>query len=107
MALMTKARAGTIARGDFAGEVIRVEFEAMKSTRDLLRQVKLSKKEIGKSHYYHYFFDMPEDFERYLSFERGLFPPDHSALREYELYYDRLRKSEEKEPNKHLQPTPR
>jgi hypothetical protein len=97
-ALSAKARAGTITRGDFAKEVEMVEFEALKSTRDLLRQVKLTKKEISKSHYYHYFFEMPDDFEGFLSYEEHLFPPGDPAMREYELSYDRLRRSEPKEP---------
>jgi hypothetical protein len=94
-ALVAKARAGTIARGDFAREVAKVEFEALKSTRDLLRQVKLSKKEIAKSHYYHYFFEMPDEFESFLLYQRKL-PTDQPPMREYELDYDQLRKSEAK-----------
>src|SRR5689334_20953730 len=76
--LMAEARSGTIARGDFARKVMKVEFEALKSTRDVLHQIKLSKKEIGKSHYYHYFFEMPDDFEGSLSYQEKLFPRDHS-----------------------------
>jgi hypothetical protein len=98
-AIVDKARAGRIARGDFAREVFRVEFDAVKTTQELLRQVKLSKKEIGKSHNYHYLFETPNDFEGYLSYVAKLFPADQSPLRKYELYFDQIRKSEAKEPN--------
>jgi len=92
--LTEKARKETISRAEFAKGIDRVEFDALISTRDLLLHLGLSKKEIKRSHYYHYFADMPTDFDSYLSYRRSLFPANHDPMEIYESQYDLLRKSE-------------
>jgi hypothetical protein len=92
--LLKKARAGTVSRTDFAQGILRVQYDAVISTRDLLEHLGLGKKEIKKSHYYHYYFDMPTDFDGYLSYQKSLFPTNQGPMEEYELKYDSLRKSQ-------------
>src|SRR6266404_4266178 len=50
--LFERARAGTITRDEFARAALRFEFEAVKTTREVVRGFPLSRKERQKSHYY-------------------------------------------------------
>ena len=92
--LVGKARSGTISKPDFAKGILKIEFDALITARELLLRVRLGKKEIKHSHYYRSFVDMPTDFDRYLTWQKSLFPTNHGPMEEYESNYDLLRKSE-------------
>jgi hypothetical protein len=51
--LVESARSRNVSKQAFARGILRIEFEATKSTRDLLIPLKASKKEMKESHYYH------------------------------------------------------
>jgi hypothetical protein len=92
--LADRAKTGVISKDDFAKGIMRVEFDAVLKERDFVLNLGLSKKEIKKSHYFHYFADTPTDFDRYLLYVESLYPTNHSPMEEYEATYDRLRKSQ-------------
>ena len=90
--LYDEARSGTIGRTDFAREIIRQEFVAVKRTRDLLGKLKFTKKEKSASHFYKDFAECPDNFEDFLTYVRSLDPARRDQLSEYEKEYDTLRK---------------
>jgi hypothetical protein len=90
--LFEKARAGTIARDEFAMAMLRFEFEGAKATRDLVRDFHLTKKESQKSHEYGLFLNCPNDFEGFLAYTQKV-SAGHDPIKEYEAQYDALRKA--------------
>ena len=72
--LIEDAKAATISRTEFARAILKVEFEADKTTRDLLRSLDLGEKDKAKSYYYGRYRDLPDDFEGYLSFIKQASP---------------------------------
>jgi len=91
--LIEEAKAGTISRTEFARAILKVEFEADKTTRDLLGRLELGAKDKAKSYYYGRYRDLPDDFEGYLSFIKRA-SPKFDAIGRYELQYDSLRKNQ-------------
>jgi hypothetical protein len=91
-ALVERAKAGAIARDEFAKAVLRAEFEAFKPTRDLVCSFHLSRKERQKSYYYARLLDCPNDFDGFLSYTKEL-SPNRDPIKDYEAQYDALRKS--------------
>ena len=89
--IFDKARAGTISRTDFPRAILKLEFEADKTVRDLLAHLDVGKREKAKSYYYRRYQDLPDDFEGYLSFIKRV-SPKRNAIGDYELQYDSLRK---------------
>jgi hypothetical protein len=90
--LFERAKAGTVARDEFARATLRVEFEAIKATRDLVRGFGLSRKERQKSYYYNRFLDCPNDFDGFLSYTQKI-SASRDPIKDYEAQYDALRKS--------------
>ncbi len=88
--LCQQAKAGSISRSDFAREILKVEFGATKTTRDLIAALKLDKKEMAQTHYFSKFMECPNTFEDFLTY-----PKEDShhrdVLKEYESKYDALR----------------
>ena len=91
--LFKDAKAGTISRSEFARAILKVEFEAAKTTRDLLGRLELGKKDIAKSYYYGRYRELPDDFEGYLLYIKRV-SPKMDAIGGYELQYDSLRKNQ-------------
>jgi hypothetical protein len=91
--IFEQARAGTISRTEFARAILKVEFEADKTIRDLLAHLDVAKRERAKSYYYGRYRDLPDDFEEYLSFIKRA-SPKRDAIGDYELQYDSLRKNQ-------------
>jgi hypothetical protein len=89
--LAQRTSAGTISSTEFATEVLRAEFEALKTTRDLLRDLKLSKKEKACSYFYPIIMPCPSDFQSFLSYTKRVSAP-RDVMKEYETKYDALRK---------------
>jgi hypothetical protein len=89
--LSEQAESGHISRHDFAIEVNKAEFNAVKMTRDLLAGLKFSKQEEAESYYCKRFRDCPNDFEGFLSYIRKV-SPQRNVMADYEMKYDSLRK---------------
>jgi hypothetical protein len=93
--IIQKAKSGTISKTNFATEILKVEFEAVKRTRDLIGNLKLNKKEISESDYYNRFVECPNKFEAFLSYTKKVsLHGDRDSIKDYETQYDLLRKSQ-------------
>ncbi len=90
--LFQDAQARSVSKAEFAKQVLRVEFEAMKGTRDVLRTLNLSEKERADSYYYKPFAQCPDSFEDFLAYSKKI-SPKRDALKEYESKYDSLRQN--------------
>jgi hypothetical protein len=90
--LYERAKAGTVSRDEFGKAMLRLEFEAVKATRDLVRGFSLSPQEKQKSYYYTRFVDCPNDFDAFLSYTKKV-SPKRDPIKDYESQYDALRKS--------------
>lgn len=85
------ARSGIISRPEYAREKLKVEFEAEKNTRDLLRALKLSKAETAGSHEHALYLGCPDTFEAFLPYLKKV--NRHGDIFEaYQSLYDSLRK---------------
>jgi hypothetical protein len=87
------AQAGKISRTDFAREMIRQEFQAVKRTQKLLQTLKLGKVEFVGSGYYRGFIECPDSFEVFLKYTSG---GARDEMKEYEQEYDWLRKKQQR-----------
>jgi len=92
--LFAKAKSGAISKNDFARDIVRLEFDATKRTRDLLEGIKLGRGEIKKSHYYKLCKDVPNDFEEFLLYSKRVSAPQRDIIKHYEAIYDSLRKQD-------------
>jgi len=92
--LIQRAKSDSISRAEFATEILRVEFESLKTTRALLRDLKLSKKEKAGSYFYPLIMPCPSDFQGFLSYTKRVSAP-RDVVKEYEAKYDALRKKAE------------
>jgi hypothetical protein len=90
--ILERARAGTVARDEFARAILRLEFEAVKATRDLVSSFSLTRKQKRESYYYSRFVDCPNDFDAFLSYTKKT-SPRRDPIKEYESQYDAIRKS--------------
>jgi len=89
--LMARAKAGLISRSDFPREINRVEFErTIRPMRDLLMQMKLTKKEKVRSYFYPRFLSYPDDFDAYLLYQKRT-SPHRDLTQQYQEEYDQLR----------------
>jgi hypothetical protein len=86
-----KARSGSVSRMEFVHGIIRLEFESMKATGDILKKLKPTKKEVSGSQYYNTFTNYPGDFEGYLSIAKAN-AQGRDPMQEYGAQYDALRK---------------
>jgi len=84
-----EARMRSVKKSQFAKQVLRIEFDAVKATRDLLRTLDFSEKERADSYYYNRFDQCPDDFEAFLAYSKKV-SPKRDALKEYEAKYDSL-----------------
>jgi hypothetical protein len=92
--LSYKAQSGNISRTNYATEIMRVEFAAVKRTQNLLGNLKLNEKEISGSHLYKHFLECPSKFEDFLIYTKKISLPERDSIKEYEAQYDLLRRSQ-------------
>lgn len=85
-----KAKDGSLSKTDFVNAVLETEFEAVKRTRDLIRDLNLNKKEISESYYYNRLIECPNKFTDFLSYKKKV-SPQRDQIKEYEMQYDSLR----------------
>ncbi len=88
--LSQRAQSGSISRTEFATEILRAEFDAMKTTRGLLRNLKLSKKEKMGSYFYPIIMSCPADLQGFLTYTKTASAP-RDVMKEYEAKYDAIR----------------
>jgi hypothetical protein len=87
-----KAKAGSISKKEFAIEICRIEFDADLAMREILRGMKLTKKEKSQSYFYKRITDCPTDFEEHFAYQRKV-SPKRDPIKEYESSYDELQGS--------------
>jgi hypothetical protein len=92
--ILEKAQAGTISKKDFAKEIIKIEFSAVKHTRDLLKGLKLNESESAKSYFYKRFSGCPDNYEDFEAYSKKV-SPERDAIENYEAQYDWLRNTKE------------
>jgi hypothetical protein len=86
-----KAKDGILSKADFVNALFKTEFEAVKKTRDLIRDLNLNKREISESYYYNRLIECPNKFEDFLTYKKKV-SPHRDQIKEYEMQYDALRK---------------
>ncbi len=94
--LLQQARSGSISKQEFTQEVLRREFVAVNRTRDLLRKLKLPKRDLSKCHSYKQFLECPDTFEGFIEYTKKISSPGRDPFREYGDKYDSLRKESRK-----------
>jgi hypothetical protein len=90
--VLQDARSGILSRDDFARAILKLEFDAVRKTRDAIKALKFSEKETSKSHYYRVFVECPDNFEESLAYSKKI-SPTRDAFKEYQLKYDAYRKA--------------
>jgi hypothetical protein len=88
------AGSGQISRSDFAQEILKQEFKAAKKARDLLKGLKLGKKEKTGASAYENLLGCPDKFEDFLIYTKKVSSADRDPIEEYEKQYDSLRRSQ-------------
>jgi hypothetical protein len=88
--LFERAKAGSIGKTEFAMGVIRIEFDADIVTRDLLKGMKLSRREKARSYFYNRFLGCPDGFEDFLGYQRKV-SPRRDLVKQYEAMYEGIR----------------
>jgi hypothetical protein len=89
-ALWRKAQMGTIAREEFAREVLMLEFKAEKKFQALFGSLKIPTNETAKSIHYNQLMGCPDTFEEFISYTKKISAPK-DPLEEYEIQYDAVR----------------
>jgi hypothetical protein len=92
--LADEAQSGSISKTNYALEVVRQEFVAVKRTRDLLGKLTLTKQEISSSHFYKRFSGTPERFEDFLAYLKKVNTKRRDLIEQYEERYDLIRNPE-------------
>jgi hypothetical protein len=92
-----EAVSGKIKRADFAREMLRQEYQAVRKIQKLLQDFKLGKSEFAGSDYYKAFIDCPDTFEAFLNYETSVVS-ERNSFKEYEQEYDTMRKAQQR-PN--------
>jgi hypothetical protein len=87
-----KAENGDLSKTNFITEILKVEFEADKRTRDLISDLNLNKKEISESYFYNRFIKCPNKFEDFLPYQK-MVSPNRDLFKEYGMEYDSLPKT--------------
>ena len=89
--LLDRAKAGSIAREQFAHDIAMLEFDAVKKTRDRLKEIRVRRGDLKRSSYHKIFAGVPDDFDRYLFYATNR-SPARNIIGELEGKYDLLRK---------------
>lgn len=90
--LFRDAHTGSVSKVEFTKQILKVEFEAVKRTRDLLRTLNLSERDRTSSYYYYRFDQCPNEFEDFPGYAKKV-SPKRDVLKEYEAKYDALRQT--------------
>jgi hypothetical protein len=70
MELFKEAKSGWISRVEFVREIMLQEFQAVKTTKVLIRNLKLDPNESAGSESYQYFINSPDDPEEFLAYSK-------------------------------------
>jgi hypothetical protein len=89
--LISRARTGDISKDDFAREMSRTEFLAIKRTRDVLKDIVIAKGKIRESYYYKRFIECPDSFADFMVYRRSIASPHRDAMNEWREKYEFLR----------------
>ncbi len=88
--IYAKARKGVLSKSGFVREILQLEFEAEKKTRDVLKQIQLSKRDMSKSISYKHLVHLPDDFEKFYEELKAAGAQQPGAIQNYEKQYDWL-----------------
>ena len=88
------AESGQISKSDFAEEIMKEEFKAVKKARNFLKQLKPSEKEKSKTTLYMHFLHSPDKFEEFLVYSKKVLSPERDPIEEYKKQYDLLRRTQ-------------
>lgn len=86
-----RAESGNISKEDFAQGLLKIEFGAVKKTRDILTSLKLKKRDISESDYYESFKRCPDEFKAFISYEKST-STNYDPIANYEAQYDAIQK---------------
>lgn len=84
--LFQQARSDGITRSNFVSEILRQEFQAMKTLRQMVPTLKFSPQEIAGSRVYNDLTNAPTDFGEFLSYTKK----SNHVQEGYEQYYDTI-----------------
>jgi len=89
--LCHKAESGSISRLNFAHEMLRIEFGALKKEQSLVRKLKFPTKDTLESYFYKRTINCPDKFEEFLGeIEKQVTTNERNVIRDYERDYDSL-----------------
>jgi hypothetical protein len=89
--LWALAESGGISKENFAKEILRQEFQAVRETQNLIQKFDLKPEDVAKSKSYTQFMQSPNDFETFLAYSQKL--SQGGDQKAYEELYDKIRKS--------------
>jgi hypothetical protein len=90
--LFAQAKSAAVPKSEFTRDVCTLEFDAVRRTRNLLIDIKLSKGERNKSHYYKLFMGVPNNFADFLLYTKNVSSPQRDLVKEWGAKYDLLQK---------------
>ena len=90
--LEQEAKFETLSKADFVKGIMMQEFQAVKKTRELIGNFKLSEKEITASYFYNRLIQCPNEFDEYLAYKKKV-SPKRDDVTFYERQYDLLQKT--------------
>lgn len=99
-----KAASGNITRADFAREMLRQEYHAVRKMQKLLQDFKFGQSGFTDSDYYKAFVNCPDTFDAFLNFSSSAVS-ERNAFKEYQPEYDALRGARQR-PNIVRESTP-
>jgi hypothetical protein len=88
--LFAQAKSATIGKSEFACAGCKLEFDAARHTRDLLKDIKLRKSERNKSSFYKLVMGTPNNFEDFLVYSKNVSPRHRDIVKEWGMKYDSL-----------------
>jgi hypothetical protein len=91
--IVQQAQQGLISRERFARDILRLEFNAVLKTRDLLKRLKLNVGDMSTLYLYKHMMECPDTFDEFLTYTKAI-SPNHQRdpLEEYEKQYDLMQK---------------
>jgi hypothetical protein len=87
--LYQQAKMGSISRTNFVTEMLREEFQTVKTLKHIVPTLGLSPDEIANSKAYKDLFNTPDEFEKFTSYIQRYSPG--GIQQKYERYYDNFR----------------
>jgi len=88
--LIPMARSGSISKTDYVKGILELEFESVKKTKSLLKNVKFTETEMAESYSYNRYANCPDTFDDFLAYKIKV-SPKRDQIKEYGAQYDYLR----------------